>query len=251
MAGANPTSIGSVVPIWTNTAAPASPVTSVFGPRTYASVPLAGAGGFVDVPGPAAGFVRFFDSITPISNTVAGTLTLLTGRLDPGALPFGSAAAATQAVNIAVGVVLGAGQSYRVTNGGANAGRVCYSYFDVPAGTITIVRLALAAAPAVAIPAPATGANRIIRTGQASNGSTTIRSNAIIFNADTATVNTEWFLNGTLFTRAPSNTTLALGTPASGIPDAIAGAGDVSVGLAAAPATTSPTLLLAYESLAA
>lgn len=223
------------------------PTGTSLGPRTTFNAALAGAGGIVDVPGPAAGSVRVFDTITAVSNTVALTLATVTCALNPGARLLGNLIAAFNTGNFAIGLVLEAGESVRVTNNGANAGRVTAIFYDVPKGSLSSVRLGLTLAPQIAVPAPAAGYNEIYLAGQDSGGVRQVRFRVVIFNPDTITHTLEFFLGGVLHARSQAIAANAIGALASAVPQVPAGAGNLTVGLAAAVAVTPPTFGLTYE----
>jgi hypothetical protein len=211
------------------------------------------AGATVDVPGPAAGFVRFFDFIQATSNTLAAPLTACTGAVvDASAVVW-----ATGTLTPVIGFTgaqtpIGEGEVFRVVNGGVTAGRLSAVFQDVPADRYTLVRAALGPVPVEVIPAAPPGFySRWAQRENAGIGSASGLSRwarVILFNDDTIGHSVEYFIGGVLLCRSANitatNTLMALPpfrTPVT--TDAW------TAGIVAAVVTRAPKIIGAYETL--
>ncbi len=219
------------------------PLVPSYPARGFASVALAtGAAEIADLPGPAAGFVRIYESVSITASALASTLTDVTTALRSGGVSYPVKVATTSTATIVVSPVpaLGNGEVLRVTNGGANAGRVVGTYVDVPATGITLVRTALDATGVSVIPAAPTGYG--LRFLQREVGDPSI----VVSNLDAVTHSFEVLVGSTVVTRSAPVLTLAVGALAG--PTAIPVTDTVlKVRLAAAVDTTAPVILAAYE----
>jgi hypothetical protein len=212
-----------------------------------------GAGATVDVPGPAAGFVRFFDLIQVVSNVLAAPLGTCTGFVvDASAVAW-----TTGTVTLVTGFTgsqspLGAGEVFRIVNGGATAGQINAVYEDVPAAQYTLVRASLGIVPVTVIPAAPAGfySRWAIRenaaVGTASGLSRWARVS--VFNDDTIGHSIEYAIGGVILNRSnnltATNTLLAMPpyrTPVT--------TGAWTVRTVAAVVTRAPILVGAYETL--
>jgi hypothetical protein len=210
-------------------------------------------GGTVDVPGPAAGFVRFFDLIQVVSNVLAAPLVSVTGFLvDAGAVAWPTGTPSPVLGFAGATSPLGAGEVFRIVNGGGTAGRIGAVFYDVPAANYTLIRMALAAAPAVVIPAAPAGffSRWAQREAPAFSSATglALAPRATIYNDDTVGHSAEIFVGGLILNR--TNNITATNTLFSWPPYRVPIiADDLSMGLAVAPVTRAPRLLGAYETL--
>lgn len=214
-------------------------------------------GATVDVPGPAAGFVRFFDYIQVIATLNAAPVSLLTYSLvDASAVvwPYGvqTAPIASQ-FNMTLLTPLGAGEVVRIANAGPNAGRISARYVDVPASRYTLVRMALGLAPAVVIPAAPVGSLRrwaifplpsLVTTSGVSDF-----ARYAVFNDDSVSCTVEQFVNGLLISRSPAVTATNIMLPQNPYQMEISTA--LTIGLLVAPTLRTPKLYGAYETLEA
>jgi hypothetical protein len=211
------------------------------------------AGATVDVPGPAAGFIRVFDNII-LFTTGGGTMFAIpiflvdalaaTWQLQGGT-------PSTQIINYQVITPLGEGEVIRLgANGGADA-RAVATYRDYRADNVTLVRATLAAAPAVAIPEPPAGFfSRWYRRRITTNATYFDLCGARVVNRDTVAASVRWTRGATLVGRGnvANATQSSPFNPVAQMP-IVAGGGALSVELGAAPTTTAPILVGAYETL--
>jgi hypothetical protein len=212
-----------------------------------------GAGATVDVPGPAAGFVRFFDLIQVVSNTLAAPLGTCTGFIvDVSAVAWPTGTVTPVTGFTGAQSPIGAGELFRIVNGGATAARINAVYYDVPAAQFTLVRAALGAAPVTVIPAaPAGFFSRWAQRDNAAVGSASGLSRwarVVVFNDDTIIHNIEYFVGGVILNR--SNNLTATNTLLAMPPYRMPITTDAwTAGTVAAVVTRAPRLLGAYETL--
>jgi hypothetical protein len=214
------------------------------------------AGGTVDVPGPAPGFVRLFDQLFLFTQGGASMAAIVINLIDAFATSWQmqGGTPSTQSVLYQCSTPIGAGEVIRLgPNGGADA-RVVATYQDKPAAGVTLIRTALgvvATPPAsvIVIPAPAAGRFRRLYKRTPINN-TFLAVGAQVINRDTVSASVRWSLGATLFARAAvANGTQGVPTGPVSQLSVTAASGDLSAVLGAAPTTTAPIFLSAYEDL--
>lgn len=124
---------------------------------------LLNAGAEVSIPGPAAGFLRFFEIIYATS---LGNTPILDFSLEPFGMYFmrngnlGGPTVISSFIPTAFGnrqCPIGHGESFKVANIGTAACSIYYSYIDFPDTNRTLVRTQFSNTPVTIIPAAPTG----------------------------------------------------------------------------------------------
>jgi hypothetical protein len=219
---------------------------------TLVSVDLA-AGATVDLPGPAAGFVRAYYQVGVYSTTVAVAIGVVTVAIWDGVTSWPvtpGPTAASLGSSFAPDVPIGVGEVYRLVNAGANANRIAAAYVDYPAANVGLVRANITNVAQVLIPAPPAGFYRrcFHRTPGQDFQYFATPGAAKFYNRDTV-AHQAWFrLGGVLLQRILSVASNAAVNPS--IPLLLAPyTADLTLELFAAPTTTPPIFLGAYEQL--
>lgn len=214
------------------------------------------AGQFVDVPGPAAGSVRALD-LFAVSAVFGAPATATGVTLRPGGQQLHQPVGFSNTQGF-TRIVLGPGESARVTNGGANAVNVSATYIDLMDTWITLVREDITNAIQTIIPVPNPGfQSRWLQlpavddsSSAQTNTQRTIETKVAFFNADTVTHAIEQESGGIIVGRTTnvptlnkSNLTGVMQAPVK------ASTGPLRLRTAAAIVTTPVFLYGAYETL--
>lgn len=201
----------------------------------------------VPLPGPAPGFVRFYDLVSLAADVVAAPLASVVGVLQPFNWPFTVVLGGAAALGFRV-PVLGAGESFDVVNGGANPGRIGGTYCDLPLGPfdIGLTRLELTNVAQDIVPAPSAGRRSLLLSLMALSTAIATEIRAQWYNADTIGHSLETLQNGTLLSRSATtgvnNLAAFQGVPAT---PALPGA-PLQARLSAAVVLTSPRFVGAW-----
>lgn len=217
----------------------------------------AAAGGSASLPGPPVGYIRAYSAPAVVAQAALTGPFLVT--LQPANLLLSnfSGAVATLNGSLLSMNLIGAGESIRYVNSHATGALgLTASYFDMPVGTITLVRQQLSAAPTIVIPAPPVGSvQRFVNVPQqavagavdgdqfvnwVSNPDTIVHSVALTIGAAVIARNTT-ALNINAFARLTIDGAMRLS----------ATDGPISAQLGAAVVTTPPVFYSAYETVAA
>ena len=166
--------------------------------------------GTVALPGPAAGFIRFYDSAYVVANAFGSNVPILNVFLGARQVMRTIATAVAQLNSLPQ---LGNGEQLDVVNTGATACSIAVTYYDVASTNLTLVRLQLTAALQTVIPAPVAGRRSSWVTWLRSvNGTVPGWSVAApFFNEDTVAHTVSAVLAGVLIGRATSTAALTVG----------------------------------------
>lgn len=212
----------------------------------------AGPGGIVDLPGPDVGFLRLFDTVQAISDTIAAPLANARGGIRSGGIDYRLTGniSGTNSNGASQGYVIGNGETIRFYNDGANPGRIQGTYIDIPAGNLTLVRMLLDNTAQVVIPQPPSGYySRWLQFYQAIFTARNIASRVQIFNADSVSQTFRFLLNNVLIGRT-NITSLTTGTfPPLPNVAVTNNSGDMAVQMDNNFTTTAPHIIGAYETL--
>lgn len=221
--------------------------------RSAIGVLPSGAGQTVDLPGPAAGFVRVYVGTHVTADPVAA-LTGVTIHLRSGGVDYLHNAATNiasgAATNTQFGQFLFFGETLRFTNGGNNTANVLGTYYDTPASGITAIRRQYSAVGVEMIPAaPAGCVSRFYQPNVVTSASSTFAGGPRIWNADAVAHTFELLQGGARIQHVASVSAAAtsghggpLHFPVTSVP-LIGRVGE-------AVNTTAPWLLAAYETFA-
>jgi len=244
---------------WPPSVNPEAPIFPGFDPALFDDVvigALANGGGTFDLPGPAPGFThRIYEQLAIIPNAIGAGFVApgISGVYNPSALTAFSG----QLTSAGVGsvqpnpIVLEAGETFRLTNGGATGPGVVWApFYDVNEPTWTAVRMQLTAVAADVIPAPVGAALRkLVFASLIGNGGTrTLNTRNSLYNADTIGHSIEWLLGANLILRSGNIAALLSNTSIPGAPVVSAGSGALRARTAVAIITTPVNLFLIYES---
>lgn len=232
---------------------------SLFGLPTGEVITVVPINNTFDLPGPAAGYVRVYDAVMPVPNTVVAPLgsridMVGTGIASPLRIWISLNTTTTQLARVPP---IGVGQMLRFTNGAVNAVTLYATYNDIPASTITLVRSAPTNVLSTLIPAPPAGyVNRWLIMGEAnpqlSPTARTPNPKVVIFNADTVSHTFETVQSGVIVGRSFATTTQTTQAPPGTYEYVVrAGQGPLQVRTLAAITTTPPNWVGAYETLRA
>lgn len=231
------------------------------GPFEFFGAAIAAAGGTVDLPGPASGFIRLHNFISIVPDVAATPMSAVSAAIQqpPGTTtaPL-SAGAASGAGGTSATLfnytAIGFGESIRITNGPASgAGRVNATYRDIPADNITLIRQVLGVGGVTLIPAPPAGFFRRFLKAPIQNGQqTTLYARQQWFNGDTVPHTVSGFLGGNLMSRNIATAANGASVFVAPTPElcVTAASGALTAATAVAVVTTAPVFSGAYETLA-
>lgn len=219
-------------------------------PRFLASEALAGGvGQTADLPGPSQGFVRLYDTIQAVSNTLGTGLTSVVVTITPGGQVWQTAQTGTSTIAGSNVTPIGYGETLRFTNGGAGAGRVQGSYVDIPAYGIGLIRAVLDAVGVEVIPAPPAGYIHRFLLPFPGSSSTSGAPGVRVHNADAVAHSIETLHGGVLVGRSVPVNAAAFGSIAGPFMASFTAA--VTMRTTEAINTTGPHIIWAYEAIPA
>lgn len=140
------------------------------------------------IPGPAAGYVRFFDVVLYQADVAASVMAAVVTTLQPAGTVMNPTQTGAGSTQWTTPPPLVNGESFRVANGGANAMSISYWYWDEPLGGRVAFRDTITgAAYKVLIPAAPAGKIGRFVIQRRWNGFSSIAPNGALnlFNADT------------------------------------------------------------------
>lgn len=219
--------------------------------RWQTIVTAVAAVGFVDLLGPAAGYVRFYDSFYLLATAASGPATAF---LQPANRQIANLAGVTNNAFITRPTVIGPGESIRITNNsGVNPFGFMVNYLDVPNTApvrFTLIRQDLTAVPVNVVPAPVSGYRRLGVLASWGAGSSSAPSQVLSgFNRDTVAGLAQIFFQGIEVMR--TNNAAALAIPFYALPfwsEITALTGAMTARMLVAPTTNSPFMHGCYES---
>jgi hypothetical protein len=162
-------------------------------------LPIAGLA-TVNLPVPAAGFIRIFDSTFVLADIAGGVVGGINASLNGRRVFTGGAAIF---VSIAQTPDLGPTDVLAVSNLGATSGRLCGTYYDVPSAGLGLVRVQVTNALVTLIPLPPAGFRSTWIT--VVRGSSTVPTFGVrntFFNEDTIAHSVTVMCNGLLTSRS-------------------------------------------------
>jgi hypothetical protein len=208
----------------------------------------------VDLPGPAAGFIRIYDTNIGITPDTGGGLVpaIPCFIVDANAVAWqlvGSTPGTASTTLIQALSPIGPGEFYRVgpSPGGAAPMLITASFVDLPASNVGLIRQGITTTPVDIIPAPPPGFFR-----QMYRRSLYTQLNALgvtLVNRDSSSKAFLWTLGADLIAR---NATLASGSQTQPVQPTqllavTAATGALRLATTTVPATTNPSFLGAYE----
>lgn len=239
------------------------PHTSLFvSPSTPRDARLSGTfrariltGETVDIPGPAAGFVRVFRdniSITPESGVTPTMPFFLVDAALNTYQPTGWASGAGSTSTVNAVSPIGVGEVWRVGPSPAAASPMIITapWQDLPAASFTLFRLNLSDVAQDVIAAPAAGLLR--RFYRRDTNMFTIDQRGMqIINRDTVSTSLLWTLGGNLIARNAAVAANAMAFPVQPIPavEVTASTGALQLAAGAAPTTRPLNFVGAYQTL--
>lgn len=209
------------------------------------------------VPGPAAGYVRFFDCIIYTADAIGATMATVTTTIQPANVLITGTQSGTVTAAFTTPPPLAPGESFRVANGGANPISICAYYWDEPVGNRVHVRTTITGGPAFATLIPAAPAGKVGRFcfGRRWNGIANLGATSFshTYNADTISHSLQIYRGaGTALLGRGSPSAAGTGIFSSGLLLAYADSTSALTGkLAEAVSTTAPNFYGLYEYVAA